>query len=135
MAVAVLQVWVVAPRGEIFPLAPSGAVVAEDYLAHFFGNQRFALSPSGSGYADHIFALRRALHYLRARFPGRLKVYWVNPWSLHGLWFCWRNHVRTIPGMLFPDGRQVSLQNVDLVALRDLVASYLTGNPSTGEML
>ncbi len=133
LAVAVLQIWVVAPEGGIFPLAPSGAVVAEDYLTHLPGRQRSARSAGAAGEAESVYAIRRALHYLRHRFPGRLRVYWVNPWSLHGLWFCWRNHVRIIPAMLFPDGRQVSLQNVDMEALRDLIAAYLAGNPSTGE--
>ncbi len=101
LAVAVLRMWVVAPQGEISPLAPSGAVVAEDYLNHLLGRQRLALSAESARYAEQMLALRRVLYYLRSRFPSRLSVYWVNPWSLHGLWFCWRNRVRSIPVVLF----------------------------------
>ena len=119
MAASELELWVVAPGGEIFPLAPSGAMVAEDFLT------QAQLKDPVTAHKELAYAIRRALVYLQHRFPGRLRVRWVNPWSLFGLWFCWRHHVRRIPSLVLPDGRQFDLRRPDLTALRDLIAAYL----------
>ena len=78
-------------------------------------------------------AVRRAVVYLQHRFPGRLRVRWIDPWSLSGLWFCWRHRVRHIPCLVLPDGRQVDLRNPNLTSLRDLTAAYLAGDFSPKE--
>ena len=124
MAIPVLNVWVIAAPGtQLFPLGPSGATVAEDILTHA------KLSDSLTSHKEIDRDVRRALVYLQHRFPGRLRVTWVNPWSLFGLWFCWRHRVRRIPSLMLPDGHLIDLRQVDLTALRDTIAAYLAGEP------
>ncbi len=121
MSVAVLDLWVIAPseEAELLPLAPHGSAIAVDVLRR---------SPEGGGLGVPP-RLRRALTYVAHRFPGRLRVHWVDPWSLAGLWFCWRHRIRHIPGILFPDGHQMAEAEVTPATLRDRVAAYLTGTP------
>jgi len=122
LAIPILDLWVIAAPGtDIFPLAPSGAVVAEDFLT------QARLKDKVTAQQEVAYAVRRALAYLHHRFPGRLRVRWVNPWSLYGLWFCWRHKVRRIPSLLLPDGRQFALAHLNLPALRDFIAAYLAG--------
>ena len=121
MAVSEVELWVIAPGREIFPLAPSGAVVAEDFLT------QAQIQDQVTSRKELAYTVQRALAYLQHRFPGRIRVRWVNPWSLFGLWFCWRHRVRGIPSLILPDGRQVNLQNLELTSLRDLIAAYLAG--------
>ncbi len=121
--VPILDLWVIAAPGtHIFPLAPNGATVAEDFLSQ----ARLKDPITQHKEVDHT--VRRALAYLQHRFPGRLRVRWVNPWSLFGLWFCWRHRVRQIPGLLLPDGRLLALQDLELTNLRDVIAAYLAGD-------
>ncbi len=119
MGMAVLDLWVIAPatEAELLPLAPHGGVIAADVLRQARGHAEATVRQR----------LGRALAYVAHRFPGRLRVHWVDPWSLAGLWFCWRHRIRHIPGILFPDGHQMAEAEVTPATLRDRVAAYLTG--------
>ncbi|MBI4772443.1 MAG: hypothetical protein HY784_18940 [Chloroflexi bacterium] len=78
-------------------------------------------APAGFGYVGEMFEqarlkdsltesqspdawLVRSLGHLARRFPRRLRVQWVNLWSLPGLLLAVRYRVRTYPTIVFSTG-------------------------------
>lgn len=41
--------------------------------------------------------LQRVVYYLCKRYPDRIRVQWVNPWSLPGLWVSLRFRLKGFP--------------------------------------
>lgn len=103
------------PGGALFTRDYFRAARMQDDLAH---RQRFAQS------------LESTLRYLQQRFPQRLRVRWVSPWSLRGLWLTWRYRVRHFPAVVFPDGWVAQGEDLRREALREHVAAYLAGAAS-----
>ncbi len=68
--------------------------------------------------------LARRLTYLRNRYPGRVRVQWVEPWSPGGLWMAWRFRVRAFPTVVI--GAEYILTGEALDNLEDIVAEKLS---------
>jgi hypothetical protein len=73
--------------------------------------------PNGFRFTDQVFSeaaikdpisseqrinasLERTLRYLVKRFPRRIRVRWINPWSPSGLLACFRYRVRNFPAVV-----------------------------------
>lgn len=74
--------------------------------------------------------LRRSLGYLLRRYPGRLNVQWVNPWTMSGLLFSLRFRVRVFPSALLQsqEQRQI-LTGDDLSNIGNQIAELLSKPP------
>ena len=101
-------------------------------------------SPRGFTFADQVFTeagyqdsvsksqrsaakLRRTLGYLLRRYPGRLQVQWVNPWSPQGLLFAIRQRQRKFPAVILQRGKQrVVLIDAEIDHLDDHIAGLLS---------
>lgn len=75
--------------------------------------------------------LQRTLGYLLRRYPGRLKVRWINPWSLNGLLFSLRYRIRTFPSVILQSRlkREVLLGD-EISQLSDRVVEFLAEPPT-----
>ncbi|RMD59077.1 hypothetical protein D6833_12035 [Candidatus Parcubacteria bacterium] len=119
---AILSLLVLAPyEGEAEHL-PGGALFAGDYF------RAARLEDSLSHRQRFARELEATLRYLQQRFPQRLRVRWVSPWSLRGLWLAWRHRVRRFPAVVFPDGWVAQGEDLRREALRERVAAYLAGS-------
>lgn len=74
-----------------------------------------------------ITKLAHRLAYLRNRYPGRVRIQWVEPWSIGGLWLVWRFRVREFPTVII-GGREI-LPPQALDRLEDKVAEALSTVP------
>jgi hypothetical protein len=103
----------------------------EDFTEHaptgfIFTNELFAaqkLTDPISNAQQLTADLARTVTYLIKRYPGRLRVRWVNPWSLLGLWVSVRYRLRTTPAVLI--GRNLVLTGEDIKDLSQHVANIL----------
>jgi hypothetical protein len=71
-----------------------------------------------------LAGLQRTLAYLVKRYPKRIIVRWVNPWSFEGLWVSVRYRVRTFPAVLI--NRKIILVGTEIDDLTDRVADVLS---------
>ncbi len=117
----VLDLVLIAPEGAYTAHAPGGALFAEQYFAAARLEDR--LSAAQRPAAELVSTLR----YLQRRFPGRIRVQWVSLWSLRGLWLCFRYRVRHFPALVLPDGRVLWGKALGRDVLREVVATYLSG--------
>ncbi len=80
--------------------APTGFSLAREY----FHASRLQDSVSK---AQHVGKdLQRVVYYLCRRYPHRIRVHWVNPWSLPGLWLSFRFRLKGFPCVII-NQRQV----------------------------
>ncbi len=81
-----------------------------------------SISVSQSGAAG----LQRDLGYLLRRYPGRLRVEWINPWSLSGLVYSLRYRLRGFPVVLLrTKTKQIILVGEQIGSLKDQVTTLL----------
>jgi hypothetical protein len=71
-----------------------------------------------------LVGLQRTLAYLVKRYPKRIAIQWVNPWSLGGLWVSVRYRIRTFPAVII--NRQVILFCSEIDGLVDQVVAILS---------
>jgi hypothetical protein len=74
--------------------------------------------------------LQRVVYYLCKRYPDRIQVYWVNPWSLAGLWVSFRFRLKGFPCVVI--NQQEVLSGDQLEKLEQRVVEIL-GQPSQAE--
>ena len=121
-----LTLFVFAPPEAAAPGAPTGLI---------FTQELFRAYRLKSGQAETLLAdLPRRLAYLQNRYPGRVRVRWVDPWSPGGLWMAWRLRVRAIPSVAVEKGPLLAGET--LKDLEDIVAERLSTVPpsnTTGE--
>lgn len=75
--------------------------------------------------------LQKTLVYLVKRYPRRLTVQWVSPWSLGGLWVSVRYRIRTFPTVII-DHRHI-LVGEQIDGLADRVAEILSQVPTSAD--
>lgn len=71
-----------------------------------------------------LTGLARRLRYLRNRYPGRIRIQWVEPWSVGGLWLVWRFRIRTFPTIIIGGHEIIPPEKLD--HLEDRVAEILS---------
>ncbi len=111
-----LTLFVFAPPEAAAPGAPRGLI---------FTQELFRVYRLKGRQAEAILAdLPRRLAYLQNRYPGRVRVQWVDPWSLGGLWMAWRFRARIVPSVAV--GKGPLLTGETLKDLEDIVAERLS---------
>lgn len=75
--------------------------------------------------------MQRTLTYLVKRYPRRISVQWVSPWSLGGLWISIRFRIRTFPAVII--NRRVTLVGPQIDQLADQVVAILSHSPESAK--
>lgn len=104
--------------------APTGFALARDYLDA--SRLKDPLSSRQSLSAN----LQRMIYYLYRRYPQRIRIRWVNPWSPHGLWTSFRYRLKGFPCVVI--NRQEVYYQETLPQLEQRVAELLGQTPDTG---
>ncbi len=98
--------------------------------------------PAGFIFADEVFAaaelrdpisvaqeeaaeLRRALHYLGRRYPRRIRVRWVDPWTPGGLWLSFRFRLRAYPAVIVNQSEVLKGEQLQFQTFCDLISQLL----------
>jgi hypothetical protein len=75
--------------------------------------------------------IQKTLIYLMKRYPGRIRVRWVNPWTLHGLFFALVNRQRKFPAVFIKSkSRDLVLKGKELGELSERIAEFLSQSVS-----
>jgi hypothetical protein len=104
----------------------------EDHTQHaplgfIFTNELFAVQKLKDPISDAqqlSFDLIKSLSYLKNRYPKRLRIRFVNPWSLLGLWVAFRFRLRSFPAVIL--NRDLVLTGEEIKSLDQHVANMLS---------
>lgn len=124
-----LEILVLAPQQENTLNAPSGFLLTNQVFTQAGWKDRFS-SPTSD-----LARLEWSLRYLEHRFPGRLRIYRVDPISFRGLIARLRYGIRSYPAVLFLQrGQRVLLNSEEISKLEEVVADLLA-TPETNDGL
>jgi hypothetical protein len=70
--------------------------------------------------------LERALGYLAKKYPGRLRVRWLNLWSLGGVWTAFRFRLRSYPAVVVNQNEVLTDDQLDTQSFRSYVEILLS---------
>jgi hypothetical protein len=116
-----LTITVFAPPEQIGGSEPRGFAMVDDIF------HEAKLSDPVSNSQKHFTQLERTLGYLVRRYPKRINVQWINPWSAQGLIFAFRYRLRIFPTVLLQShSEQKILASEELASLSDHVARLLS---------
>lgn len=99
--------------------------------------------PAGYIFADEVFAeaklqdpisksqkltynLERALIYLAKKYPGRLRLRWLNLWSLGGVWVTFRYKLRSFPTVIDNNKHVLSDEQLQFDSICNFIDSLLS---------
>ena len=112
---------VVAPADDTTQHAPTGFIFADEIFTQAGWKDKLSADQAKS------YDLRRTLAYLVRRFPHRIKIHWVDPMSLRGLYLKLRFRLRSFPAVLvFARGEMSILTGEDILHLVDVVGEFLS---------
>lgn len=117
-----IELLVYAPREDFARHGTTGF----GYTSQLFSAYRW--NDNISEIQDLTNKLRRTLGYLQRRYPRRIRVQWVDPWSLGGLWIAFRYRLRGFPAVLI--NRETVLKGEELKSLTQRVAEILSTPPN-----
>ena len=89
-----IDLLVIAPSESLSHIAPQGFIFADQVFSE--ARLRDSISASQNPNID----LERTLFYIAKRFPRRIRIRWVSPWTLSGLWIVFRYRLRTFPTVI-----------------------------------
>jgi hypothetical protein len=116
-----INIIIFAPADDLAHTSPRGFTFADQVFSE--AGYHDSVSKSQRGAAK----LQRTLGYLLRRYPGRLQVHWVNPWSPQGLLFAIRQRQRKFPAVILQRGNQrLVLTGADIDHLDDHIAQLLS---------
>lgn len=119
-----IDLLVVAPADEITENAPIGFLLVDEIFAQ--AGLKDTISASQSTTSE----LMRTLAYLMHRFPRRIRVEWVEPLSLRGIYTKFRYRLRAYPVVLIIIGNEVQVLSGETIAtLRERVNDLLSAPP------
>ncbi|UCH58387.1 MAG: hypothetical protein JSV61_09200 [Anaerolineales bacterium] len=119
-----IHIIVFAPVDDLVQSSPRGFAFTDGY----FSEAR--LKDPVSATHSNIVQLQRTLGYLQRRYPKRIKLSWVNPWSLNGLLFSLRYRIRSFPTVILQSQlKQVILSGDEITQISERVADLLSATP------
>ncbi len=117
----VINLLVVAPSEEITQHTPIGFTLLDQMFTEA------GLKDKVSDSQTTAERLRRSLIYLSRRFPRRLRIQWVEPLSLRGLYVKFRYRLRTYPVVLMQSSGEFRILTGDEIKqLADHVVEMLS---------
>ena len=116
-----INLLVFAPSNDHSYHVPAGFIFADEVFAESGLRDRASASQGALG------DLQRNLIYLLYRFPGRLRVRWVDPWSPRGLVYTLRYRLRTFPSILIrTKGEKQILRGKEIGQINEHVIAALS---------
>ncbi len=89
-----INLLIVAPTNSLDHHVPAGFIFIEEVFAE--AGLKDTVSKTQRAASD----LERTIGYLARRYPGRIRIRWVNPWSLGGIWITFRYRIRSFPAII-----------------------------------
>ena len=89
-----IELLIIAPSTSFTHHVPGGFIFADEVFTE--ANLRDSVSQSQNLTTD----LEHVLGYLAKRYPRRLRLRWLNLWSLEGLWATIRYRLRSFPAVV-----------------------------------
>ena len=89
-----IDLLVISPSDQMLTHAPNGFLIADQILAEASLKDSISTKQRGNS------SLEQTLGLLLRRYPRRIRVRWVNPWTPGGLLACFRYKVRTFPAVV-----------------------------------
>lgn len=115
-----IDLLVIAPSEEITQHTPIGFALLDQVFTEA------GLKDKVSEPQSTAEALRRTLIYLTRRYPRRIRIQWIEPLSLRGLYLKFRFHLSTYPVILIhTEGETRLLSSNDAKHLADVVRDVL----------
>ena len=118
-----IELLILAPDTAMLHHAPSGFTFTGEVFKE--AKLRDSLSAEQKITAD----LERAVHYLTRRFPRRIRVQWVDPWSFGGLWCAVRFRVRHYPTVIVNRRTLLFGEQITMPAFTNTIAELLSASP------
>lgn len=118
-----IELLIFVPHDDFVHHAPTGFVLADE----FFEASR--LKDPISAAQQQTVNLKRDVYYLLKRYPNRVSVQWVDPWSVLGLWVAFRHRMRTFPSVLVD--RKILLVGDEIRVLKERVEELLSQSPAS----
>jgi hypothetical protein len=116
----VIDLIVISPSDHMLTHAPNGFLIADQMLAEA------SLKDSISTKQRNSLPLEQTLGLLVRRYPRRIRVRWVNPWTPGGLLVCIRFRVRTFPAVVMNGTRVLTGAQLERDVLRQTLEEALS---------
>lgn len=115
-----IELIVIAPSEEITQHTPIGFALLDQVFTEA------GLKDKVSEPHSTAEALRRTLIYLTRRYPRRIRIQWIEPLSLRGLYIKFRYRLSAYPVIIIQSaGKTRILSSADAKQLSDVVADVL----------
>lgn len=120
---ATLELTIISPSAALLRSAPGGL----GYLLEVYQEANLEDSLSRNQMPDQW--LMKSLGRLRYRYPGRLRIRWVDPYSLLGFYLILRFRIRTFPAIILE--KSLVEYGEDPADFEDLITTRLAEPPGT----
>ena len=115
-----IELWVVAPSDSFTHHVPGGFIFADQVFSE--AKLRDPVSHSQKMTAD----LDRTLGYLAKRYPKRLRIRWLNLWSLGGVWAAIRYRLRSFPAVVVNQEQVLTDDQLEIQSFRKYIEALLS---------
>jgi hypothetical protein len=116
----VVELTVFAPADQITHHAPRGFIFTDEVF------NSAGMQDSISADQSTIQDLRRTLSYLDRRYPGRLKIDFVDFWTFKGLVTAFRYRIRTYPAIIIDGSLVLSGEQLEFKSLEAHISALLS---------
>lgn len=121
-----IELIIVAPSDDVTENAPIGFILVDEIFA------QAGLKDTISSSQTMMGEMRRTLAYLINRFPRRIRVEWVEPLSLRGIYTKFRYRLRAYPVVLILSGSEAQIiAGEDIASLRQKIEELLSSPADT----
>jgi len=115
-----IELLIIAPTDSFTHHVPAGFIFADEIFTE--ANFRDPVTQSQRLTSE----LERNLGYLARKFPGRLRVRWINLWSLGGAWTAIRYKLRSFPAVLVNQKEVLIEDQLETHTFRNYVENLLS---------
>jgi hypothetical protein len=121
-----IDLLIISSSDHMLTQGPNGFVIADQIL------KEASLKDPISTEQRSSLSLEKTLGLLIRRYPGRIRVRWIDPWSPGGLLVCIRYRVRTFPAVIINQTTILVGSQLERDSLREILENALS-NPAGGE--
>lgn len=114
-----IELLIIAPSDSFTHHVPGGFIFADEVFTE--ANLRDPVSQSQKLTHD----LERTLGYLAKRYPKRLRIRWLNLWSLGGVWTAIHYRLRSFPAVVVNQNRVLVDDQLQIQSLGNFIDSLL----------
>ena len=115
-----IELLVIAPSDSFTHHVPAGFIFADEVFTE--AKLRDPISQS----QKMAFDLERALGYLVKKYPKRLRIRWLNLWSLGGVWTAIRFRLRSFPAVVVNQSHVLMDDQLQIQSLGNFIDAMLS---------